>query len=173
MLKIGYMTVTGEIEGQLAGPSVYKLAPDTIEIVDIEHKVTREYDAAHGSLAGDRHHVPFTVYKAVDSTSPILYKMCCQAEQITEVKIQYYIQVGNAPDPVEFFSWTLQEAYVTEVRQIPARELGGEFADAYDLLESISFSYQHIFWEHFAHRAPIGLKDLPAVVHEDSWGAPT
>ena len=172
MLKIGYMTVTPETTGSpIPGPSVYKMAADSIEVVDIEHKVTHEFDMQHGSPSGDRHHSVFTAYKAVDCTSPLFYVMCCNAELLTEVKIQYFVQVGNQTDPVEFFSWTLKNAYITEVRQIPARELGGEFATQYDLLESISYSYQDIEWEHFAHRAPIGLKDLPAEVQGDSWSA--
>ena len=172
MLRIGYMTMTPETTGSpIPGPSVYIMAADTIEVVDIEHRVTHEYDQQHGTTSGDRHHSVFTVYKAVDLTTPLMYTMCCNAENFTEVKIQYYIQVGNIPEPVEFFSWTLTNAYITEVRQIPARELGGPFADQYDLLESVSFSYQQISWEHYAHRAPIGLKDLPAEIQADAWSA--
>jgi type VI secretion system Hcp family effector len=172
MLKIGYMTITPETTGSpITGPSVYKMAPDSIEVVDIEHKVTHEYDQQHGTPSGDRHHSVFTAYKAVDLTSPLLYAMCCNAELCTEVKIMYFVQVGNSPDPVQFFSWTMKNAYITEVRQIPARELGGEFAEQYDLLESISFSYQEISWEHYPHRAPIGLKELEAVVQQDAWSA--
>ena len=45
MLKIGYMTITPESTGTpIEGPSVYKEAPDTIEVVDIEHEVKHEYD---------------------------------------------------------------------------------------------------------------------------------
>lgn len=172
MLKIGYMSITPETTGSpIVGPSVYKMAPDTIEIVDIEHKVTHEYDQQHGTPSGDRHHSVFTAYKAVDLTSPLLYTMCCNAELCTDVLIQYYVQVGNVPDPVEFFSWKLSNAYITAVRQIPARELGGPFADQYDLLESIDFAYQEIEWTHYAHRAPIGLKDLAQEIQTDAWSA--
>jgi type VI secretion system Hcp family effector len=170
MLTIGYATITPESTGSpIVGPSVYKMAADTIEIVDLEHKVTHEYDMQHGTTSGDRHHSAFTIYKAVDCVTPTLYVMCCNAELCTEVKIQYFVQVGNQTDPVEFFSWTLKNAIITEVRQIPARELGGEFAEQYDLLESISFAYQDIEWHHYAHRAPIGLKELPEEIQEDSW----
>jgi type VI secretion system Hcp family effector len=172
MLKIGYMTITPETTGSpIVGPSVYRMAQDTIEIVDIEHKVIHEYDQQHGSPSGDRHHSVFTAYKAVDLTTPLMYTMCCNAELFTEVLIQYYIQVGNVPDPVEFFSWKLENAYITEVRQIPARELGGPFADQYDLLEAVSFTYQFIEWNHAPHRAPIGLKDLPAEIQQDAWSS--
>lgn len=170
MLKIGYMTITPETSGSpIIGPSVYKMAPDTIEVVDIEHSVTHEFDLQHGSPSGDRHHSVFTIYKATDLTTPTLYTMCCNAELCTEVLIQYFVQVGNVPDPVSFFDWKLTNAYITEVRQIPARELGGIFADQYDLMESISFTYQQIEWNHSAHRAPIGLKDLEQVIQSDAW----
>lgn len=172
MLKIGYMTITPETSGApMPGPSVYRMAPDTIEVVDIEHYVTHEYDQQHGSTSGDRHHTVFTVYKAVDLVTPLLYTMCCNGEMFTSVLLQYYVQVGNVPDPVKFFSWKLTNAIITSVRQIPARELGGPFADQYDLLEAVDFAYQEIEWEHFAHRAPIGLKDLPQEIQADAWSA--
>lgn len=172
MLKIGYMTITPETTGSpIVGPSVYIKAPDTIEIVDIEHKVVHEYDMQHGTTSGDRHHSVLTVYKAVDCVTPILYTMCCNAEMCTEVKVQYYVQIGSQAEPVEFFSWTLKNAIITEVRQIPARELGGAFEEQYDLLESISFAYQEVEWQHYAHRAPIGLKDLPTEIQADAWSS--
>ena len=172
MLKIGYMFVTPETTGSaIVGPSVYSMAPDSIEVVDIQHKVTHEFDQQHGTPSGDRHHEPFVIYKAVDCVSPTLYAMCCNAELCTEVKIQYFVQVGNQAEPVPFFSWTLKNAYIIRVRQIPARELGGEFEAQYDLLEEIAFSYQEIEWKHDAHRAPIGLKELPTEIQSDSWSS--
>jgi type VI protein secretion system component Hcp len=90
---------------------------------------------------------------------------------ITEAKFQYYVQTGASPDPVEFFSWTLTNAYITHIRQIPAMELAGEYAEQYDLLEEGAMSYQQITWTHFAHRSPIGLKDLPQMIAADSWSS--
>ena len=85
MLKIGYMTIIPETTGSpIPGPSVYKMAPDTIEVVDIEHKVTHEFDQQHGNTSGDRHHSVFTIYKAVDVTTPLMYTMCCNAETLTK-----------------------------------------------------------------------------------------
>ena len=116
------------------------------------------------------HHTAFTIYKAVDVTTPLGYVMCCNAEIIDLVEIQYFISAGGSTD-VPFFTWRLTNAYVTEVRQIPARELGGAFEEQFDLLEAWSFSYQAIEWEHFAHTAPIGPKEMPAEIQSDSWGA--
>lgn len=171
MLKIGYLTIEGEVSGTVMGPSVYSMASDTIEVLDIQHKVTHEYDQQHGTPSGDRHHEPFMIVKAVDVTTPTLCDMCTKAELITEAKLKYYVQTGAAPDPVEFFTWTLTNAYITYVRQIPAMELGGEYAEQYDLLEEVSFSYQQITWEHHAHRSPIGLKELAQMITSDSWSS--
>jgi len=171
MIKIGYMTITSETAGVVQGPSVYKMAADTIEVVDVVHRVRHEFDEQHGTPSGDRKHEPLYVYKAVDSTTPTLYAMCCNAELCTEVKIQYFIQIGNQPDPVPFFSWTLKNAYIVWVRQTAARELGPAYEEQYDLLEEIAFSYQEIEWQHYAHRAPIGLKELPQVIAADSWAS--
>lgn len=170
MLKIGYMTITPESTGSaIVGPSVAEVAPDTIEIVEIIHQVTHEFDRQHGTTSGDRHHDPLTIIKAVDCTTPILYAMCCNAEMMTEVKVDYFIQIGNQPQPVSFFTWKLTNAYVVSVRSIPTRELRSDFEEHYDLLEEIQFSYQQIEWEHHAHRAPVGLKELPQEIQADAW----
>jgi type VI secretion system secreted protein Hcp len=171
MLTISYLTIEGEISGPVVGPSVYTAAPDSIEVLDVQHVVRHEYDQQHGTTSGDRHHEPFMIVKAVDLTTPTLCSMCVSAERITEAKLQYYIKTGASPDPVEFFSWTLTNAYITHVRQIPAMELGGEYAEQYDLLEEIAFSYQQITWTHHAHRSPIGLKDLDQMIASDSWSS--
>jgi type VI secretion system secreted protein Hcp len=172
MLKFGYLTIVSEASGEaIAGPSVYSMAPDTIEVLDVQHKIKHEYDQNHGTPSGDRHHEPFMIVKAVDVTTPTLCEMCANAELITSAKLMYYVQAGGSPEPVEFFSWTLTNAYITHVRQVPFMELSGEYAEQFDLLEEVAFSYQQITWEHYAHRAPIGLKELDAVVAQDSWSS--
>jgi type VI secretion system secreted protein Hcp len=171
MLKIGYLTIEGEASGVVTGPSVYSMAPDTIEVLDVQHMVTHEYDQNHGTPTGDRHHQPFMIVKAVDVTTPTLCDMCTKAELILSAKLMYYVQTGASPDPVEFFSWTLTNAYITHVRQIPAMELGGEYAEQYDLLEEVAMSYQQMEWQHYQHRSPIGLKDLEQKITADAWSS--
>jgi type VI secretion system Hcp family effector len=171
MIKIGYLTIETAGGETISGPSVYSMAPDTIEIVDMTHLVRHEYDEQHGTPTGDRKHQPLTVYKEVDMTTPRLCSMCCTAERLSTVKLQYYIQIGNAPEPVEFFNWTLTDAYIVRVRSIPSRELGPAYEEQYDLLEEVLFSYQNIQWEHHAHTHPIGVKDLPQVIAADSWAS--
>lgn len=174
MIRLGYLTITPETTGTpIVGPSVYSQAPDTIEVLDMTHQIMREYDQQHGTPSGDRKHQPLKVIKEVDLATPTLCMMCANAELLTEVKLQYFIQVGNQADPVPFFSWTLMNAYIADIRCITARELGPAFEEQYDLLEEMSFIYQHITWEHSAHRHPIGLKDLDQVVAADAWSATT
>mgnify|MGYP001607207400 FL=1 len=169
MLKIGYLTINSERNSWVKGPSIYKLAPDTIEIVQVQHEVTHEYNAQHGSTDGDRKHQPFVVLKAIDMASPILNEMCCNAERITDMTLQYYVQDGQSPSPVPFYSWTLKDAYIISVKPVPPRDYGTDVEEQYDLLEEVKFSYQHIEWHHYAHRAPTGVKNLPDIIQEDSW----
>lgn len=170
MLKVGYLTITPEA-GELKGPSVYKLAPDTIEVIEVHHEVRHEYDSRHGTVSGDRKHAEFIIVKAIDMTTPKLNGMCARGEMIKEATLQYFIQVGSAPDPVPFYKWTLKNAIVTHVKTISPRDLGSEYEEQTDLLEEVGFAYQQITWEHAAHRAPIGLKDLPVVIDQDAWSS--
>ena len=158
----GYLTINSERNAWVKGPSVYKLAPDTIEVTSVSHGVSRSYDPAHGTPRGDRQHMEFVITKEVDMATPTLNEMCCNGERILDMTLQYYIQTGASPDPVPFYSWKLTDAYVTNV------SVSGSSAE--DLAETVSFSYQQIEWHHYAHRAPDGVKELPDMIQVDSWG---
>ncbi len=166
MLRIGYMTIEGAQSGLVFGPSVRPFAMESIEIVDIEHEVSHDVDPTHGIVSGDLHQTPLTVYKAVDCATPILYQMATTEEEV-EVIIRYFVRSEGSD--VEFFGWTLEGARITKVRQIAGRELGDDFEEKDDLLEAISFAYQNITWEHFAHVAQGNPEQLPAVMHQYSW----
>jgi type VI secretion system secreted protein Hcp len=169
-IRIGFLSITPESTGSpIVGPSVSSQAPETIEVLEMKHQLTHEYDSVHGAPSGDRKHQPLIIIKEVDVATPLIYSICVNAELLTEVKLDYYIQVGNTPDPVPFFSWTLNNAYVVSVRSIPATEMSVEFSDRYDLLEEVAFAYQQITWEHHAHRHPAGLIDLDQQIQADAW----
>lgn len=168
MLKRGYLTITREVGGVIEGPSVYDLAKDSIEIIEMRHEVTHEYNALHGTMAGNRKHSPFVVIKEIDMTTPILNELCANGRKLNEVQLIYYREDGKSPKPVPYFSWTLTDAYIVSVKPIPPRELGKLYEEYEDLLEEVSFSYQHLKWEHHAHRAP-NLKDVPYVSTKDAW----
>ena len=170
MIRMGFLTITPETTGSaIKGQSVNAQATQTIEVLDMTHRITREFDEQHGTPSGDRKHHPLKVIKEVDLTTPTLFAMCANAELCTEVKLDYYIQIGNAPDPVNFFTWTLANAYISELRCISSRELGLEFEKQYDMLEEVSFIYQQITLEHHAHRHPVGLVELDQVIAADAW----
>ena len=170
MIRMGFLTITPETTGSpIVGQSVNAQAPQTIEVLDMTHMISREFDEQHGTPSGDRKHHPLKVIKEVDLTTPTLFAMCANAELCTEVQLDYYIQIGNAPDPVNFFTWKLANAYIAELRCIPARELGPQFEEQFDLLEEVSFIYQQITLEHHAHRHPVGLVDLDQVIAADAW----
>ena len=170
-IRIGFLSITPESTGEpVTGPSVSPQAPGTIEVLEMQHQLTHEYDSVHGAPSGDRKHEPLLITKEVDVATPLIYSMCVNADLLTEVKLDYYIQVGNSPDPVPFFSWTLNNAYVVSVRSIPATSMSAEFSERYDLLEEVAFAYQQITWEHHAHRHPAGLVDLDQQIQADAWG---
>jgi len=141
-IRIGFLSITPESTGEpVTGPSVSSQAPGTIEVLEMKHQLTHEFDSVHGAPSGDRKHQPLYITKEVDVATPLIYSMCVNADLLTEVRLDYYIQIGNTPDPVPFFSWVLNNAYVVSVRSIPATEMSLEFSDRYDLLEEVAFAY--------------------------------
>jgi type VI secretion system secreted protein Hcp len=168
MLKRGFLTITRKTGGVIEGPSVYQLAKNSIEVIEMRHEVSHEYNVTLGTLSGNRKHSPFAIIKEIDMTTPLLNDICAKGLALSDVKLDYYREDGKSPQPVPYFSWTLTDAYIVSVKPIPPRELGGLYDEYEDLLEEVSFAYQHITWEHHAHLAP-NLKNVPNVSAGDKW----
>ena len=112
--------------GSVSGGSTDPIHNDWSEIVDFTFGVS--------SPAGPAVFKNVTILKLVDKSSPVLFLMCCTAENIPTVQIRLTRLVPGGP-PQIYYTLTLTNARITNVQS----ETGGSVP-----AESISFDFSKI-----------------------------
>jgi type VI secretion system secreted protein Hcp len=62
----------------------------SVEVVEFEHEVRIPTDPDTGKLTGTRKHESVRLVKAIDASSPYLYKAVCKGQTFKEVEIKWY-----------------------------------------------------------------------------------
>ena len=93
--------------------------PGAIEVLSYQHSVKQ-----HGKQSGGRprsvekvEHQEFVITKAVDAFSPLLFRMCCGADYVTEAKVFLFSAGGWADQtcPAPFLTYTMTYVHINEV----------------------------------------------------------
>ena len=85
-----YLRLKGQTQGDIKGSVTQKGREDTIMVIATSHEVLSPRDAASGLPTGKRQHKPFTITKEVDKSSPLLYGVLVNNENVTEWKLEYW-----------------------------------------------------------------------------------
>jgi type VI secretion system secreted protein Hcp len=112
-------------------------------VLGFEHEVTSPRDAASGLPTGKRQHKPVRIVKAIDKSSPLLYRAITSNENLPTVEFRFHRQSDKGSGI--YYRVTLTNASVAAVRQWKpnTRDLSAERAGD---LEEVSFTYQSITW---------------------------
>ncbi len=154
----GYMQITAENQGLIEGDVDLAEREGFIEVLNFQHTVKIPSDS-FGIPTGRRVHLPMTLGKVVDRSSPMLYQALCDSELLTEVLIDWYRTDGSGMEEL-YYRLRLQNAqitnidfYVPEVEQAETQITGHR--------EKIALVYDHIIWSH----------EVDGVEYEDAWSA--
>lgn len=154
----GFMTIYAENQGQIEGEVDRLNREGTIEVLSIDHTVKIPSDS-FGIPSGRRVHLPITVGKVVDRSSPMLFQALCDSELLSEVIIDWYRTDGTGMEEL-YYRLTLKNAKITNIdfyvpdTQDPANQALGH-------RERVSLVYDHIIWSH----------EVDGVEYEDAWSA--
>ncbi len=122
----------------------------SIDVLAIDHNIVMPFDSDTGANTAPRKHAPFTILKAIDSSSPTLQKACCNGEILQSIKISLY-NINDLGQEQEYFRYTFSRAKVVAVSTIINTDSN------VGSLEQVSFSYQTISWDYLDGN--IGYKD--------------
>ncbi|MAK90356.1 MAG: type VI secretion system tube protein Hcp [Oceanospirillaceae bacterium] len=153
----GYMTITAETQGTLEGECGLENREGAIVVLACTHAIKLPTDK-NGLTSGRRMHMPITILKDIDRTSPMLYQALGQSELLTEVRIDWY-RIDSAGMEELYYSQILKNAQIVaidfEVEYTPegaSSRLGH--------MEKVSFIYDSITWIH----------DVDGIEYEDNFG---
>jgi type VI secretion system secreted protein Hcp len=144
MALSGYLTLTGTRYGPITGSVTQKGREGSIEVIAIYHEIKAPRDPVSGRPTGKRMHKPFSITKPVDRSSPFLYSVLTQNENLTDVTLRLF---RPHPSGVERHAFTIRMMNAN-ISWIQLRMLDNRQARYASMpqIEEVSFAYQRIEW---------------------------
>ena len=144
MALSGFLTLTGTRQGPILGSVTQKGREGSIEIISIFHEIVAPRDPASGRPKGKRMHKRFRVTKQLDRSSPILYYVLTNNENLTDVTLRLFRPTSGG---VERQAFTVRLINAT-IASIQFRMLNTQHPrhGRVPELEEIAFTYQRIEW---------------------------
>ena len=145
-----YLRLTGQKTGEIKGSVTQKGREGSIMVIAVSHEITSPRDAASGLPTGKRQHKPFVITKELDMSSPLLYNVLVNNENITKWELQFWTpqvggHLGGGGTEVQHFTVKLTNA---NIANISFRMLNNKNPDLmrYSEFEEVAFTYQKIEW---------------------------
>jgi type VI secretion system secreted protein Hcp len=144
MALAGYLTLSGTKHGPILGSVTQKGREGSIEVISLYHEIVAPRDPASGRPTGKRMHKPFSITKPLDRSSPLLYDVLTNNENLTEVTLRLFRPHAMG---VERHAFTVRLVNAT-ISSIQLRLLNTRHPRHSKMpeLEEVSFAYQRIEW---------------------------
>lgn len=129
----------------------------SIEVVALKHQVHIPTDGNTGKVTGTRVHAPLQFTKAIDSSSPYLYKAVTTGQTLAKAELKYYL-IDSGGNEVEYFNTTLEKVKVVKVSPL-MHDIKDPAKEKHNHLEEIELRYEKITWT---------FKE-GNIIHSDEW----
>lgn len=141
----------------IKGSSTADKRVGSIELLSKDHSLSTPTDNNTGKLTGTRVHGPIVFVKAVDASSPYLYKAVTTGQTLKSAEFKWY-RTADSGDEVEYFNTTLENVKVVKVapKMFDGKDPSKE---QHNHQEQIELRYEKITWTY---------KD-GNIIHSDSW----
>lgn len=140
----GYMTITGENQGAIAGSSFKQGQEDTIEVLSFDHLIELPARQETQITTGDPVHRPVVLSKEVDASTPKLYQALCRQELLEFLEIRWFRHTPEGKEEL-FYTVVLTNALIVAIQPWSADYLDERY-EHYRPMEKISFAYEAIRW---------------------------
>lgn len=149
-----YLRLKGQKQGDIRGGLSLK-GRGSIAVVAFGHEIVSPRDPASGLPTGKRQHKPLVITKELDKSTPLLYNVLVNNENVSEWELQVFGQTAAGTEG-HLYTIKLTNANIASIRTYDDKDTG-------KLMEQISFTYQRIEWIWVAG----GIMAL------DDWATPT
>ncbi|MFT4766342.1 MAG: type VI secretion system secreted protein Hcp [Oleispira sp.] len=154
----GYMTIVAENQGSIEGECDLEGREGALVVQAIQHSVKLPTDQ-RGLPNGRRVHMPITILKELDRTSPMLYQALSEGELLSQVVIDWY-RIDSAGMEELYYRQSLKNAQITAIEFIVENET--DLANSkLGHMEKVSLIYDSITWSH----------EADGIEFEDDFGA--
>jgi type VI secretion system secreted protein Hcp len=144
-----YLRLKGQKQGEIKGSVTQKGREGSIMVIAASHEIVSPRDPASGLPTGKRMHKPFVITKELDKSSPILYNVLVNNENVPDWKLEFWTPQLSAAGGVgaEKQHYTV-ELLNANIASISFRMLNNKNPELmrYAEYEEIAFTYQKITW---------------------------
>ncbi len=139
-----YLRIEGQQQGEIRGSVTQKGREGRIMVIGASHSIESPRDASSGLPTGIRVHEPFVITKELDQSTPLLYIMLVNNENIVEWELQFW-QSSPTGTEVNHYTVKLTDASIASIDfKMPDNKDSNLTKRAE--YEEIAFTYQKIQW---------------------------
>ena len=139
-----YLSIVAQRQGPIRGSVIQKGREGKILVMGAMHEIVAPRDPASGIPTGKRAHKPFTILKELDRSTPYLFNILTNNENISSAEIQFW---QPSPMGVERQHYTVRfvNANIASIHfKMPNNRLV-KLARLTEY-EEVAFTYQRIEW---------------------------
>ncbi len=155
-----YLKLKGQTQGEIKGSVTQKGREGKIMVIAVSHEIMSPRDPASGLPTGKRMHKPFVITKELDKSSPLLYNVLVNNENITEWETQFW-QPSSTGAELQHYTVKLINANIASIHFRMLNNKNPELMK-YAEYEEIAFTYQKIIW----------TWTQGGITAEDDWESP-
>jgi type VI secretion system secreted protein Hcp len=155
-----YLKLKGQTQGEIKGSVTQKGREGKIMVIAVSHEIMSPRDPASGLPTGKRMHKPFVITKELDKSSPLLYNVLVNNENVTEWELQFW-QPSASGAEVQHYTVKLTNANIASIHFRMLNNKNPELMK-YAEYEEIAFTYQKIIW----------TWTQGGITAEDDWESP-
>ena len=155
-----YLKLKGQTQGEIKGSVTQKGREGKIMVIAVSHEIMSPRDPASGLPTGKRMHKPFVITKELDKSSPLLYNVLVNNENITEWETQFW-QPSATGAELQHYTVKLTNANIASIHFRMLNNKNPELMK-YAEYEEVAFTYQKIIW----------TWTQGGITAEDDWESP-
>ena len=155
-----YLKLKGQTQGDIQGSVTQKGREGKIMVIAVSHEIMSPRDPASGLPTGKRMHKPFVITKELDKSSPLLYSVLVNNENVTEWELQFW-QPSPTGAEVQHYTVKLTNANIASIHFRMLNNKNPELMK-YAEYEELAFTYQKIIW----------TWTQGGITAEDDWESP-
>jgi len=144
-----YLKLKGAKQGDIKGSVIQKGREDKIMVIAVSHEIVSPRDQASGLPTGKRMHKPFVITKELDKSSPLLYNVLTNNENIPDWELQFWTpQIKAATgmgSEVQHYTVKLYNANIASISFRMANNKHPELMKFAEY-EEVAFTYEKIEW---------------------------
>ena len=139
-----YLKIKGQKTGEIKGSVTQKGREGKIMVIAVSHEITSPRDAASGLPTGKRMHKPFVITKELDKSSPLLYNVLTNNENVTEWDLQFWSPSATGSEK-QHYTVKLTNANIASINFRMANNKHPDLMKFAEY-EEVAFTYQKIEW---------------------------